>query len=186
MKKNYQIKSILFLAFLFVFIKGLAQTHKHHTSDTHEFKQFRTAITIGHGHMPTASNEGTKFLVMPTWGLDFQFFFNKKWAIGIKSDLEIANYVIEDKEHENKLERENPFILTLPIFYCPWEQNGWTFFLGPGIEFEESHNIFVFRTGVGYEIHLPNNWDVAPDFIYDIKGDYGNSFTIALGIGKKF
>ena len=149
-------------------------------------KHFRAAIGIGHGHIPTASNEENNFLVLPIWGLDLQYWFNEKWAIGFKGDVEIAIYIIEDKDKESHLERENPIILTTPLFFSPWENNGWVFFLGQGVELEGDHNFFVLRSGVGYEVHLPNNWDVSPEFIYDIKGGYVNSFTIAIGIGNKF
>lgn len=179
-------KSILIATFLLFQVSINGQNHEEHITEEHEFKHFRAAIAIGHGHIPTASKENSGFLVLPTWGFDLQYWFNEKWAFGFKGDLEIANYIIEDKEGENQLERENPIILTTPVFYSPWENNGWEFFMGPGVELEGEHNFFVWRTGVAYEFHLGKGWDFAPEVIYDLKGGYVNSFTIAFGVGKKF
>lgn len=186
--KKYKTFTQLFIVIIFglSIISVQGQTHDEHNTNPTEFKHFRAAIAIGHGHIPTASKEGTSFLVLPSWGVDLQYWFNEKWAFGFKGDLEIANYIIEDKEGKNQLERENPIILTTPVFYSPWEQNGWVFFMGPGVELEGDHNFFIWRTGVSYEIHLPKAWDFAPEIIYDLKGGYVNSFTIAFGVGKKF
>lgn len=30
-----------------------------------------------------------------------------------------------------------------------------------------------------------NNWDFAPEIVYDLKNGYINSYTMAFGIGKK-
>lgn len=187
MKKVSSYSKLVF-AFFFglTFMSVNGQDHDGHDDDKHEFKHFRIAMSIGHGYIPTATKQDASFLVLPTWGVDFQYWRNEKWAIGFKGDLEIANYIIDDKDNENQLERESPLILTTPIFYSPWEENGVVFLMGPGVELEGDHDFFVVRMGVGYEMHLPRNWDVAPEVIYDLKGGYVNSFTLAIGIGRRF
>jgi len=57
---------------------------------------------------------------------------------------------------------------------------------GPGIEIEKEENFSVIRLGVGYEFEIGNSWDFEPEFIYDLKNEHLNSFTIAFGIGKRF
>ncbi len=149
-----------------------------------EFKKARVAFSIGQGYIPQADNNSSNFLILPTIGLDFQYRMNEKWGVSLKSDIEIANYLVEDND-ENKLERENPLIVSIPVTYSPWE-NGFSFFMGPGIEIEENENFFILRLGVGKEFELGNEWDFSPEFIYDLKNGSINSFTIAFGVGKKF
>lgn len=157
--------------------------HEAKPSEEHEFKNFRVAFSLGHGYIPSASSEGKNFLIIPTLGLDIQYWFNKKWGIAIKNDLEISNYVVEDK---NKfVERENPIIVSLPIMFSPWNKE-LTFIVGPGIEFEKHENFSIFRMGIGYEFEFGNEWDFSPELIYDLKNEQINSLTIAFGVGKRF
>ena len=125
-------------------------------------------------------------LIIPIWGLDFQFWFNKKLGLALKNDIEIAQYVLTESDDSGEAQlRENPLIISLPLYYSPWE-GGLTFFTGPGIELEEDHNFWVYRFGLGYEFELPGHWDFAPEFVYDLKNGNINSFTIAIGVGKRF
>lgn len=182
-----KIKTIIFTGLLPLFFSISViwgQEHKETHQESHEFKHVRLALGIGHAHIPSASGYDDNYIAIPTWGFDAQYWFNEKWALGLKGDLEIATYVIEN-DHESEIERETPFILALPLFYSPWENNGLLFFTGPGIEIEQSHNFFVYRMGVGYEFHLAKGWDFEPEFIYDLKDGNVNSFTFAIGVGKR-
>jgi len=151
-----------------------------------EFNHFRLAFTIGHGYIPQANSNNPNFLIIPTIGLEFQYWFNQKWGISLKNDLEIANYTVEiEDDAGNKVVRENPLIISMPILFSPWE-NGITFIAGPGVEIEESENFSVFRLGIAYEFEFGNKWDFEPEVIYDLKNGRINSFTIAFGVGKRF
>ena len=174
------------LGFLLIGSQLIAQAHDDMYSHDHEFKNFRIAINLGHGYIPSAETIDNKVLVLPVWGLDFQYWFNPKWGIALKNDVEIANYFIENTDGTTeKLERENPVIVSLPLLFSPWD-NHLTFLLGPGIEFDSGHNFSIFRLGVSYEFELPGHWDFAPEFVYDLKDGHINAFTIAIGVGKRF
>ena len=166
-------------------IKG--QTHQDSGHHVHEFKRIKVALNLAHAYMPKAAPDmdgGT--LIIPVWGLDFQFWFNEHWGLALKNDIEIAKYVLTeyDESGDTRL-RENPVIISLPLYYSPWD-GGLTFFSGPGVELEEDHNLWVYRFGLGYEFELPGHWDFAPEFVYDLKNGIINSFTIAISIGKRF
>jgi len=175
-------KAIIILFFTLNF--GYIHAQKEYESEA--FNHFRIAFAIGQGYIAQADSNSTNFLVIPTIGLDIQYWFNQKWGIALKSDLEITNYLVE-KEHEtgNQIERKNPFIITLPVLFKPWE-NGWSFLLGPGIEIEEEENFSIFRFGTGYEFEIGNEWDFTPEFIYDLKNENISAFTMAIGVGKRF
>jgi len=184
MKKNL---FLLTICALFSLTNVMAQSHTNeHENSEHsehsELKKFTMAISIGHTYLKTIEENDHGLNVLPTFGLDIEYWFTKKWAVGFKGDIEIATYIIEHKDNEVEIERERPMILTTPVFYKPWN-NGFVFMLGPGIEIEKSENFFVTRMGVAYDMHLPHNMFVSPELVYDIKGGYINSLTAAIGIG---
>lgn len=152
--------------------------------DAHEFKHFRGALPLGQAYIPEASRGDAKFIVIPTIGLDIQYWINNRWGIALKNDIEIANYVV-DSEDGTTIKRDNPIIIALPVLFSPWD-NQFTFIMGPAIELEEHENFFVFRAGTGSEFEVGNHWDFAPEIIYDLKDGHINSITFAIGVGKRF
>ena len=174
--------------FLFSYASFFGQEHDEHTehgSEAHEFKHHRVALIIGHGHVFGAEevNSDKKIATMPTWGLDYQYWINRKFGLGLKSDIEIMDYVVTLEDH-TETERNNPLIVSTVFLYNP--AKGWNLFTGPGIEFEESHNFFVIRAGVGYEFELPGHWDFAPEIVFDLKDGHIGAFTWGIGVGKRF
>jgi hypothetical protein len=149
------------------------------------FKHHRVAIMLSHTQIPKGipSVNGNVALVVPSWGLNYEYWFNEKWAIGMHNDMEISNYVIENRNDET-LERKFPVILSLVGIYSPWRSL--EFILGFGREFEENKKFWVYRFGLEYEFELNNYWDIAPSFVFDVKEDLYNSWTLGVVIGKRF
>ena len=174
----------LSLFILFPFF-ATAQEHEGEHEEEHEFKHHRIAIMIGHTHVPKGIEGGgdTGGLIVPSWGLNYEYWFNENWAIGLHNDMEITTYAIE-RVRDTVLERERPFILALVGLYK--FDTGFEILTGMGLELEKNENFVVFRLGVEYEIEIGKHWDIAPGFVYDIKEDVYNSFTIGLSVGKKF
>jgi hypothetical protein len=164
---------------------GIAQEHDNSANGEHEFKHHRVAIIIGHGHVFGAEDieNGNKIVTIPTWGIDYQYWINTKFGVGLKSDIEIMDYVVST-DHNTELERTSPIIVSAVFLYHP--AKGWNFLAGPGIEFEESHNLFVLRAGMAYEFELPGNWDFSPELVFDLKDGHIGSFTWGIGVGKRF
>jgi len=180
------IKTVIVCLLALSRINGFAQEHDSSASasDDHVFKHHRVGIILGHGHVIGAETANGKNLVtIPTWGLDYSYWFNPKMGIGLKSDIEIMDYVIVDNEG-NTLIRENPIIVSILFLYHT--RKGWNFLTGPGIEFEENHNFFIYRIGASYEFELPNHWDFAPEALFDVKDGSIGSFTWGIGVGKRF
>lgn len=153
-------------------------------SETEPLKHHRISLIIGHGHVFGAeTTSGGNIVTIPTWGIDYSYWINHNFGVGLKSDIEIINYVVENSEEEF-IERNNPVIVSIIFLYHT--RRGWNFLTGPGIEFEEHENLFIYRVGAGYEFHFANHWDFAPEIIFDIKEGYIGSFTWGIGVGKSF
>lgn len=179
---------IVITFFLFSYASLFGQEHDEpteHDSETHEFKHHRIAVIIGHGHVFGAEdvNNGNSIVTIPTWGLDYQYWIKRKFGVGLKSDIEIMDYAVTLKD-QTLVERTSPIIVSTLFLYNPTK--GWNVFAGPGIEFEESHNLFILRAGMGYEFKLPGHWDFAPEFVFDLKEGHIGSFTWGIGVGKRF
>jgi hypothetical protein len=182
---NTKLKPLIIL-FLFIFILPLAsfgQVQEHAPSEHH--KNHIIALIIGHTHIPrgvpSASDSGP--LIVPSWGINYDFLVSKKWSIGLHTDMEIANYVIEEK-NGNQLERTRPFILSIVTAYRPWK--GLIVGLGFGNEFEKHHNFLVYRFGLEYAFEINESWEIGPALTYDIKESTYDAWTLGFGVVRKF
>jgi hypothetical protein len=115
--------------------------------------------------------------------LDLEYWFNPTWGIGSHNDLELISFEVE-REGGTTFERETPVLLTLDALWKAWK--GLVVLAGPGIELEKEENLFVLRAGLEYELELGSHWDVAPTIFYDIRLDAYDTFSVGLGIGKRF
>lgn len=160
--------------------------HQHEGEPQHEkFKHHRIAGVLGHTHIPlgSSSDGSNQRLVVPSWGLVYEYWVKPRWAIGFNGDMELMNYVV-DIEGEPEVERDTPIIVALLGMYKPYKDL--TIGAGPGREFEPHENFWIFRLLVEYDFEMTNNWDVAPGIVYDNKELLFDSWTLELSIGKRF
>lgn len=184
-------KQWLFLALLSLIAWTLpAQSTPHHETDSHppsappakhKGKHFRVAFLVGNTFVPL--RHSAERLIIPSYGLDLEYWFNHKWGIGLHNDLELQNFVIERGEDEI-LERDFPLVLTLDALWHPWK--GLSFQAGPGIELEKNENFLLFRVGVEYLFFLPGGWDLGPYFFYDTRDKVYDTWSLGLGVAKHF
>ena len=173
------------LIFFLVFSTLFAWSQENEKDSHHDFKHHRIAYGLGNSHIPKGQNSagGTFKLFIPTWSLEYEYWFNHNWGVGLHSDLEFMTYVIE--EHDGSvLEREFPLMFTL--IGARRIKKGLIFYAGPGIELEKHKNLFVLQLGLAYEFELPNNWDLSPSYVYTGKEDVYNTYTFLLSVGKHF
>lgn len=174
----------LILPFILAFILSqpiFAQhQHKDH-HDNHHTPHWRMAVILGHTFIPP--HHLNAHAAIPSWGLDIEYWIDRKWAIGLHNDLEIANFIIQENKEET-IERSYPLVLTVDAIYNPWK--GLICLIGPGIELENETNYRLIRAGIEYEIEIGNHWDIAPTFFYDTRFNAYNTWSIGLGIGKRF
>ena len=155
---------------------------QHQTAiEDHHFKHFRVSVLLGHTLVP--SRHSSEHLFIPSWGLDLEYWHNAKWGLGLHNDLELQTFVIE-KENDEILQREYPLVATLDLLYKPWRDLVVLF--GPGVEFEPTERLSLWRIGVEYEIEFFNHWDLAPSFFYDSRKDTFDTWSLALGVGRRF
>jgi len=134
----------------------------------------------------TLSEDGKtkKVLIVPTLGLDYDYKFSEKIAIGLQNDIELSSYYVE-KDHEEVLEREYAFVSALVFI---WEPIPWlALFAGPGYEFEQHEGLLVGKIGADFIKRFENDWGVAATLSVDIKEvNTSASFgiTVLKSLGK--
>jgi len=157
-----------------------------HEPDVHEVNQFqhhRLALFTGYNLIPNAINEeGEKRVkIIPVLGLDYEYWFNHKFALGLHNDLELDSYTVE-KDHQEYLERHLAFATALVFMYEP--MLGWVLFAGPGYEFEKNHSFGLFKIGTEVGKSFQGGWSAGITVAYDIK-EVNSSFIFGLTIGKR-
>ncbi|MGA9270469.1 MAG: hypothetical protein WBV45_07595 [Lutimonas sp.] len=168
-----------------IMILGPLHTVLAQDDDREELKHHHLILTIGHSHIPSGSSVGggNDLILIPTWGFSYEYIFSERLALGLKSDLEVSNYIITD-ENDAEVERENPFSTSLILSYNPIEGLG--IFTGPGVEFEKEENYFIYTIGISYEFEIGNYWDLSPELGYEIKGGHTGAISFGLSVGKRF
>jgi hypothetical protein len=185
-KKQFQLKIMntiasknnIFIIFFILSINIFSQEEKD------ECKHFRVSPVISHTYIPTATSEGTKTIIVPSIGLDLEYWFSKKYGIGLHNDLELFNYEIEKPGKEPSIEREYPVVVTLDGLAKVYEDL--VVVLGAGIEFEKNKNLYIVRAGLEYEIEFAENWDLAPTFFYDYRHKEFGTWSVGIGVGRRF
>ncbi len=157
---------------------------KNHTStessDTHKLRHNRLSVLLYHSYVRIRTPDGPHLVVIPSIGLDYEYWFTHRFGLGIHNDLIFTHKVQEDLLSDNAF----PFLSSVDVL-CKVHK-GLVLLFGPGIEFEEKEHLFFFRGGLEYEINLGGHWDVCPTIFYDNRRNAYNTCSFGIGIGKTF
>lgn len=123
-------------------------------------------------------------LIIPTIGLNYDYWFHKKWGIGLHNDILLQQYKIERHHDQRELVRENPVAICAILSFEPFPR--WILMGGYGLELEKNQNINLFRFGIEYGIPLKDSWELGFNFEYDHKIKAYSSFMIGIGFSKIF
>lgn len=169
------------MKFRLLFVLGLLFLSQKSFSQHHEEAKHRVAFVLGHSYISLDNNE---ILSIPTFGLDYEYWFNNHWGIGMFSDVELITKKISPTVHGESLEREYPVVFTFDALWNPCPH--WEYVIGPGFVVEKGEIESIVRFGVEYDLNLGHHWDVAPNLFYDQKIGGGYAISIGIGIGKSF
>lgn len=160
------------------------------TNKTETFLRHRLTGVIGHAIQPTAFQDGSKkTLIMASLGLDYDYKFSPKWAIGLHSDIIMQNFDVEEAESfdgnkSNVLHRKNPLALCAVGIYKPFEHI--SFLVGTGAEISKGKDLFIVRAGFEYGYEIMEKYEVSFSANYDMKVDAYSTFVLGLGVSRLF
>ena len=172
-------KPLFFLSLFFINANAFSQDE-----DDGHIKHHHFVAGLGQSLIPTAEEFGgdNNLTVVATWGVSYEYLFNKHVGLGWKNEIELSKYVLEDNDGTN-IKREFPFSSSIVFIYNPLEGLG--VFLGPGIEFEPDENFYIFLIGVSYEWELPKYFDISPEISYELKNGHTGAISFALEVGYR-
>ena len=171
-------------------------THANHSASHETHKKHVISGSVNHTVIFGGVKDGSaSSITLPSFGLNYTYFFNHKWAIGLHNDIILEDFVVkESSSFETRsgseedgvavIERGNPIAACIMGIYKPLPYLG--LMAGFGREFSSHEDFNVIRFGIETPIHLPKNWELFGVLTYDINIDAYESLTYGIGIGKMF
>ena len=173
--------------------------HKIVEHNNGHFKKHAIAFMISHTHINTAikDDSGNSLLALPSFAINYNYNFNKKWSLGWHNDIIIEEFVVsgsdthqsdavlKSEENEGKIiDRGRPVSSAIMATYKPYKHLA--LLAGGGMEFSKHEDFAVVRLGIEAPFHIPNNWEVFGSVLFDININAYNSLSFGLGIAKLF
>lgn len=171
-------------------------SHADHDKSHEVHKKHVLSASINHTVIFAGiKDESTKSITLPSFGLNYTYFFNNKWAIGLHNDIILEDFFVkESSSFETRsgseeanisvIERGTPISVCIMGIYKPLPYLG--LLAGVGREFSSHQDFTVIRFGMEAPFHLPHNWEVFGVLTYDINIDAYESLTYGIGLGKLF
>jgi hypothetical protein len=169
---------------------GDADSGHHEPMGRHRF-----LIFTGNTFVPAGTTSESQALLVPTFGIDYSYWFSRKFGLGVAADIEIASYLVETSEENDAaafsaeeggtgtVARENATVIALLAFWEPIHRLA--FFAGPGREFESHGSFWLLRVGAEYAFPIPRQWSIAVTAMYDHKEVY-DSWSFGVAFAKRF
>ena len=201
MKKRIVLVVIMLnIAFI---MQSYSQEHEENENESHKsaahhetHKKHVISGSINHTVIfGGVKNGDATSITLPSFGLNYTYFFNNKWAIGLHNDIILEDFFVKESSSSQirstsddgqtaVIERGTPIAACIVGVYKPIPNLG--LMAGFGREFSSHEDYDVIRLGLEAPFHLPNNWEVFGVVSYDIMINAYESLTYGIGIGKLF
>jgi hypothetical protein len=175
MKKTVLL-SILILSFSATIIAQESTLKEEHK------QKIRGAIMMANSHVPNAIENEKSIIVIPTWGFDVDYFYHPRWSVAVQGDIKIQSFEIED--NHTTLKRTNPLTFAGVLHYHALRH--WSFYGGPGYEFESHKNLYLFKVGTEYSFEISDKFEIALNLIYENKENVYDAWTFGIAFNKLF
>lgn len=120
---------------------------------------------MANSHVPKSTNGNKKVVVISTWGFDVDYFFHPRWSVALQGDIKLQSFEIE---HEGVfLEKSYPVAVANVIHYHALRH--WSFYIGPGYEFEKTENLFLVKMGTENSFEITEKFEIALNLSYENK-----------------
>ena len=142
----------------------------------------RITLGLGHTHVSQGEIDGeTEWLVAASWALNYDYWINDRWGVGLQNEVLLEQFAIEHGGEE-LLEREYPVSVIPTVFFKP---GPWLVLLGGvGREFASEEDLTLTRLGAETGWHVTPDWEVGVALVWDNKWDYYNSWGLAFGVSR--
>ncbi len=180
------LKKLSILGIFLLFLTSTFSQEKHDNQKHHSSKKHSIALVLSHTQINEGRDENNqkKWLSLPSWGINYNYSLSSKWMIGLHSDIVVEDFIVENfTKSSETIERSYPIASAIVASYKLKSVN---LMFGSGVEFAKEENFFLLRTGVEYNKHLGNNYELIANITNDFKLNAYNSWAIGIGIAKLF
>jgi len=162
-----------------------AQDSDHVADAHHDGSHHKITLVMANSIIKNSFEEqGNSIRLVPTFGFNYDYFFNGRWGIGLHTDILLQQYKVEVHNNHEELIRENPVAICGMLLFKPHHK--WVLMAGYGIEAEKNHSFQMIRMGVEYAIELPKHWELGFSLEFDYKIKTQNSLMFGLGFSRLF
>ncbi len=182
--------SVIIIVLLAGFCNGGCQAQEKPENEENNFHPHsEIALVISHAEVFQGRNEAgdKQVLSLPSWGINYNYWFRPKWAIGLHTDLIVEKYEVKKTSSDGTsetIERSYPIAPALMGIFKPTKH--WAFELGMGAEFSSEENFMLTRAGIEYSAEFPKEWEAFGTLSYDFKWNAYDTWVIGIGISKRF
>ena len=182
------MKGIHFFTCIFIFFvaSSLFAQEESHKITEHSLKRHKIGAFLGNSLIHEVHNTQTgkeQYVLAPTFGLDYEYWINQKWAIGTYNEIAHIDIEVQTEEHEEFIRRENVMLFSAVVVFEPFHNFG--IFAGTGIETDPHHTFWIRYLGAEYAFVRCNNWDVSVAAGY-VNKDLYDAFTFGIVVGRRF
>ena len=164
------------------FVSSLGTVNAQETEEVSNVPQLRGAVVMGYSHIPHAF-EGTKTVaIIPSWGLDLDYVFHPKWAVALQTDIKLQSFEVEDKD-QVVLVRNYPISFAVVGAYKVLPR--WRLFFGPGIEYEQSRSLWIFKLGAEYAFEISEEFEIGVGLMYENRQDLYDGWTFGVSFNRR-
>jgi len=178
------MKKILLINLLLFILFANAQEKENKEEEKSE-KRHSIAVLVSHTQIVNGiKGEDKKWISVPSWGIDYNYEINERWAIGLHNDIIVESFVVEHNDG-TEIERSSPIASAVVGMFKPIKN--FSIVLGVGGEFSKEENLFLIKAGIEYGHRiLHDNWEIIASLTNDLKLDAYNSWNIGFGIARRF
>ena len=142
----------------------------------------RLSFGLGHTHISEGKiNDKTEWLTLASFSLNYDYWLSDRFGIGLQSDLVLEEFFIESAEGD-EIERSYPLTFIPVGIYKIGKHFG--LIGGIGLEVTKADNLGLTRLGFEYGFHVPKNWEISLEAVWDVKWDYYDSWLMGFTISK--
>ena len=158
-------------------------------SSEHGHEAFRKHHTVyammAFSYIPSIipGKEQREILAVPTWALNYNFWFHPKWAIGLHNDLILQQFQVERHSDKEEIIRSYPVAVKVVVSFEPIHEL--VIMTGYGKEIEPNKILDVVTAGVEYGIPIRNGWEAGLSLCFDWNIENYVSWMFGIGFGKK-
>ncbi len=133
----------------------------------HALPHHHLALVIG---AVTESKEGHQDEHGLAVGIEYEFRFHERWGVGVAVERLSGDHL-------------DATVVVLPASMHP--SGGLRLMAGPGVEFAEEDDHWLWRLGAGYEFETGGPWTVAPEVVVDFISGGGTTWVAGLAVGRE-